>query len=288
MFKNVLVTLDGSPRSERSLDWVKLVARDAHIHLLRTVVPNYAVDIYAGPLVTDLQAEAERYLQKIARDFVPQARIQVRFGPAAGSILDVAEEVKADLIALTTHGGSPVTRRVFGGTAEQLIHGSPIPLLIVPSWTETAPEPKIRKIVVPLDGSKVSESILPMAGRLGQENDATLVLAHALTEGEEARRRYAELEGHFRGLTVQLDRDWISTRYRIEEGPPAETLARIVESEKADLIVMSAHGHGALKRMLFGSVASRVLREAHVPALVARFEALERLRPRAEKKTSAA
>jgi hypothetical protein len=63
----------------------------------------------------------------------------------------------------------------------------------------------------------------------------------------------------------------------MKHGKADEVIASVVELESADLIVMSAHGYGALKRMLFGSTASRVLRSSPVPVIVARERALRKL-----------
>ena len=63
----------------------------------------------------------------------------------------------------------------------------------------------------------------------------------------------------------------------IRAGDVAESLLSVANLEDVDLIVMSAHGYGAMKRMLLGSIASKVIRETPVPVLVARRQAAERI-----------
>lgn len=275
--KKVLVALDGSKRSERSLEWVRALTGAKEVTLLRVVEPVYALDVYAGTLLQTLDKDARQYLEKLADDFSPRAETLVRFGPAAPMIVDAAEEIGADLIAIATHGGSKVTRRILGGTTEQLIHGSTIPLLVVPSWTDMPQAPKIRKILVPLDGSEISEKILPLAWRIGQRQDALVILAHVVTGGSEAEKRYAELEGHFRGIIQDLDRNWATANLVIQNGEVPDALLEVAKKKGADLIVMSAHGHGAMKRMFVGSVASKLIRETPVPVLVLKHAALKKL-----------
>jgi nucleotide-binding universal stress UspA family protein len=263
MIKKVLVALDGSARSERSLPWVLLLARGADKILLRVVEPVYALDIYAGSLVHELQIDAQKYLLDLAPRIKPAPETLVRLGPAAPVILDVAREKGADLIALTTHGGSKVRRRLFGGTSEKLIHGSEIPLLIVPAWSGRAPRPveRVRKILVPLDGSTVSEKILPLAQQLSQDMQASLVLVHVQTGNRPAPMDRLSSMG---GKVVVI------------KGKVPDMLVTAALGEGADLIVMSAHGYGGLQRMFLGSVASKLIRETPVPVLVVRHDALRR------------
>lgn len=56
----------------------------------------------------------------------------------------------------------------------------------------------------------------------------------------------------------------------VEEATAAHGIAQTARDEKADLVVMGSHGHGALRKMILGSVTTRVLAEATVPVLVVR------------------
>lgn len=277
MIKKVVVGLDGSERSERSLPWVKLLARHSQITLVRAVEPVYALDVYANAVAQELFGDAEKYLKRASAGIDPKPKAIARLGPAALTLLDVAQEEKADLITITTHGGSTVGRRVFGGTAEKLIHGAQVPLLVVPSWRE-APPPKgtIRRIVVPLDGSDVSERILPLARDLARQEDAELLLTHVITGPEEMRKRFAAIESHFRDVTQKLKLDWGKASYEIRYGPALKEIQDTIQRTQADLVVMSAHGYGAVKRMLFGSVASALISSSEIPVLVARADALKK------------
>lgn len=278
MLKKVVVGLDGSERSERSLPWVRLLARNSQVVLARAVEPVYALDVYANAIAQDLYKDAENYLAKKGKELSPPPKTVARLGPAALTLLDIAAEEKAELIAIATHGGSPVGRRVFGGTAEKLIHGSEVPLLIVPAARQAPPpRDKISRIVVPLDGSDVSEMILPLAREIARQEDAELILTHVITGPEEMRKRFAAIESHFREATRKLQLDWGKASYEIHYGRPLEEIRHTVERTRADLVIMSVHGYGAMKRMLFGSVASAFLASSDVPVVVAKYDALQKL-----------
>lgn len=86
----------------------------------------------------------------------------VTIGHPIEEIVRVAEEAKADLIAMATHGHSGVQRWVMGSVAQKVLHGTSRPLLLVRAQEpQERPQARIDRIVVPLDGSEVSARIVP-------------------------------------------------------------------------------------------------------------------------------
>ncbi|WP_367850049.1 universal stress protein [Rhodoferax sp. WC2427] len=67
-----------------------------------------------------------------------------------------------------------------------------------------------------------------------------------------------------------LLRHGINAKTSWKMGPPGETIAKFAETEKCDLVVMGSHGHGALAKLVMGSVATQVLAHCHVPVLLVR------------------
>ena len=100
---------------------------------------------------------------------------------------------------------------------------------------------------------------------IGQANplgfQAYISAAHA--HAGQALSRAAELSDDG-GAPVTLE-----TRI-VEEATAAHGIAQTAHDEKADLVVMGSHGHGALRKIILGSVTTRVLAEATVPVLVVR------------------
>lgn len=127
------------------------------------------------------------------------------------------------------------------------------------------PASLIRTILVPLDGSRLSDHALPEARRLAQQTGASLLLVRAaqarsivpdalaaqmaaVTEAEDYLQRHAE--------TVRGTGLAVSTEVYCNEAADAIIVAAIVHS--ADLIVMSTHGRSGLSRAVYASVAERV------------------------------
>jgi nucleotide-binding universal stress UspA family protein len=135
-----------------------------------------------------------------------------------------------------------------------------------------------QRILVPLDGSRLAEAILPDVLELAAQQRAEVVLlrvalAHALpgvelTEAqvhavEEAERYLADVE---HGLADRGIRVSSAVRY----GRAAEEILDHARTSDIDLIAMSTHGRNGIERVLLGSVAERVLREAPVPVFLRR------------------
>ncbi len=137
-----------------------------------------------------------------------------------------------------------------------------------------------KKILFPVDFSEVSTTIVPVVREMAVRFDATVhvlfvarVFEHLgsiyvphpsiktiqaeLAEG--AQRKLNEfLQEHFQGMTVQG---------RVASGDPAEEILKYAASEAVDLIVMGTHGRKGFERIVFGSVAERVVKGAAVPVL---------------------
>ena len=148
-------------------------------------------------------------------------------------------------------------------------------------------------ILVPLDGSELSERALPMAEGLAKSSEATVHLIQMVSREHElgAGRSIESYQAHemevdlARRLTesrlsggrlyleqkgVQLSDAGIKieTEFAVESGDPAQNIIDYVKEHSISLVVMSTHGRGGIRRLLVGSVTDRVIRSCEVPVLV--------------------
>ncbi len=128
--------------------------------------------------------------------------------------------------------------------------------------------------LVPVDGSPLSERVLPFATALARRANGRVILLRValglemaqLPElGADPSRELDELAGRLRasGVTVEPHVHYV---YSLDE--VADTICRVAREREAHLILMSTHGRGGLGRWLYGSVADQVLRQAEVPVLL--------------------
>ena len=141
-------------------------------------------------------------------------------------------------------------------------------------------------ILVPLDGSALSERALPITLELARRSDARVELFHAHelppspsgALAYDTRFDHDEARAMGTSLAVLAERLTRVTGLAIEavlqEGPAAESLLEHLEAGHVDLIVMASHGRSAIARAGLGSVASHVVRHAPVPVLLIGPEAV--------------
>lgn len=145
IIKRILLALDGSPFSEQAIAATTMLGRpfNAEYELLMVVEPPVPIADPSGMMIVptsantekELHAAAAKYLDGLA-DRLRKDGLTVRThpidGPAtAAAIIDQADAVKADLIALASHGAGGFERLVVGSVADKVIRGSTHPTFVV-------------------------------------------------------------------------------------------------------------------------------------------------------------
>ncbi len=121
----ILVPLDGSTESEMVIPYVRELASKlgAELTLLQVV-----------PTANQVYADAESYLKKMISLFTDSGiatRYEVIVGAAADKIISLADEINIDMVAMTTHGRSGISRWALGSVAEKVLYGGSTQLLLV-------------------------------------------------------------------------------------------------------------------------------------------------------------
>jgi nucleotide-binding universal stress UspA family protein len=133
----------------------------------------------------------------------------------------------------------------------------------------------VKRILVPLDGSRLAEAILPVAKELARDYEAALVLVRALRplgSAEAEVLAQEDAETYLRRMARRLEARGLPVTWKVWYDDPARAIADAARYNEVDLIVMSTHGRGGLNRLLFGSVAETLVRQAPVPVLLVRGE----------------
>lgn len=136
----------------------------------------------------------------------------------------------------------------------------------------------ITKILVPVDGSAFAETAIPLALALAGKAGAEVRLAMVSEPGNLPPGVWAEAflanHAHYLELTTASLEERVGPAITVSsvllEGEVSKALCAEAASSKADLFVMSTHGHGGLTRMWLGSVADSVLRDSAIPVVLVR------------------
>ena len=268
-------------------------------------IPEYVEEEQLAQMRDEQLASIHHYLENIASQLrADELEIYTKViegnHPATQIIWEAEHDPLLLMVAMTTHGRRGVLHWLFGNVAAEVVQVTPRPLLLLrpqesdrsfsmPNFN-TSP---YQNIVVPLDASAFAEQALDQASELASAMDATfhlvsiVPLSHVLPvhihkENEsqslmravlhqtelERRTHYLEQKAeHFKelGLRVQTN---------VAPGHPAEEILRFSTQHQQTLLVMTTHGRSGLRRILLGSVAMKVVQEAHVPVLLVRGRTL--------------
>lgn len=141
------------------------------------------------------------------------------------------------------------------------------------------------KILVPLDGSRRAEAILPHVTALAQVFSAEVVLVQVIeplpqviAPGElmpalpvvAVDELTARAEAYLAEVKVRLGQQGLAARALVPYGPVVDQILTAAEQEKVDLIAIASHGRGGLAQIFYGSVASALLQRAAQPLLMVR------------------
>jgi nucleotide-binding universal stress UspA family protein len=245
----------------------------------------------SDPLVEKLETEANEYLEAMSH-LVSQTDLSFRHivqrGPAADAILDYTEHTDIQLIVMASHGYTGIKRWRHGSVAERVLQSASVPVLLVRAKegvSKGLPEAcPCQRILVPLDGSKVAEQVLPavtpIATALGCEVtlfQVPVVYASGSLIGEwympwQGSFETAEQDSqdYLERLASDLGERGIGASTATWVGAVAESIIDYAEVNDIDLIAMCTHGRTGIARWALGSVADRVLRAGDKPILLVR------------------
>lgn len=291
MYDTILVPLDGSELAENALVYARSIAEvdNSQLVLVRaTKSAESLMDVLGQMSYSVITAEqalgsAEQYLDATRQAHaMPDATIRTHSGLPASIILDSEQNERANLIVMSTQGRSGVGRWVMGSVASKVLQQAQVPVLIV---RDRRP---IKRILVPLDGSTLSEIILSHAIHLAKifEAEVTLLRVTKAEIAPTSPRRVTEVvttaisnippaiiepeyNEHYLEVTAnRLSSSGIPIHIVERTGDAVEVILQV--GKEHDLIAMSTHGYGGLERFVFGSVMEKILRGTDQPMLIVR------------------
>lgn len=293
-FRSILVPLDGSSLSQKSLPYVQALRQEGTQVTLLQVVPKRRAD---EPLVEENEfgwaegveviyaSKARAILERLGQEWKHQgilqaeAEVVVIIGDPAETILDDVYGLDPDLIIMTTRGEGALKRALFGSVTDRVVHNSQVPVLVIlPEEDVALGKPAaIHRIVLPMDGSLLAETALPLAKDLVQQLSIPIVLVRAVPlsyvvdlmgaipqETFDGMIRYAY--DYHSAIRDHLVPTGIEVSIIVKLGLPFDVIDLVADPE--DLIVLTSHGRTGFTRWLLGSVAEKVIHAGASPVLL--------------------
>lgn len=283
--KRVLLATDGSGdaalASRAALDLSGKADAQLHVVHAWNSVASARLEAY---IHSHMKNEAKELLaaqvERLEGEGKPVADTHLVEGPEVDEILDVAEEIGADLIVLGSRGHGLVERLVMGSVSEGVVHHTSCPVLVVRGGERAWPP---ERVIIADDGSETSRDAGDLAARIGSLVGATGFLLRAYPElpdvDPEGRRSDARLaddelrreENLLRQRATEVEEHLGKhPKIRLAAGEATARLLEAAEEGNAErtLIAVGSRGLGTMQRMRFGSVSTKVLRAARGPVLV--------------------
>jgi universal stress protein A len=276
---SIVCPIDFSDGSRTALNYAAVIADHFGARLLvmsvdDPLLASAAESAGLPPLTEETERELRRFVaQTVAADSLRAATLafKVTVGKPATEILRLASEPHADLIVMSSHGRSGLSRRFFGSTTERVLRETTIPVLVTPGHAApvasvTDISRQVKRIVAPVDLSETSAHQVKIAGGIALAMGVPLVIAHVLESIYIPPQLRTAIPG-----ADHLRRDHVETRLHelvgsaetiVLAGDASEEIVRLADTRGAGLIVMGLHSSGPLGPRM-GSVTYRVLCLTH-------------------------
>lgn len=264
MYERILVPVDGSEFAEQMIAYATALSRKTGARLALLRIVSDAAD----------QDQARRQLGERAASVDAEALCVVAKGEIAPAIRAEADRVPGTLVAMSSHGRSGAAEAIFGSVALDLVRSAQTPVLVFRPYGESsgAPIGKIGRVVLPLDGSHESESMIADAVAFSKWIGARIVVVSVLDPTMRLDPGIPPSDVQESSYVHGRARD-ISSKYGIEagwevlHGDPKAAIPSFVRSLGDAMLAMTTHGRSALKTVVAGSVTAACLRDSGVPVL---------------------
>jgi len=287
MYKKILVPLDGSELAETALPYaIELAGRlGSEIGLIHVCASNESKDYHSHALYMDKIAGD---VKKATKGKVSGVKTAHLTGHHAEQIVDHAEREDTGLIVMVSHGSSGVRRWVLGSVADKVVRATDRPVILIRASgysTEIREKGVLKKVIIPLDGSKEGEAVIPYIAEIASNTDAEVTLLHVMASihpvysipGETVQMPYAldelqllreKAEVYLKKLVPIFEDKGVNVKCEVVTGATANEIIRYAEDAEADLVAMSTHGRAGITRWALGSTTDKVLRAGTTPVML--------------------
>ncbi|MDA0769599.1 MAG: universal stress protein [Chloroflexi bacterium] len=249
-----------------------------------------------GPYVSQLLEQGERMAadrlgslaEGLKDDKTPDLKVttKILLGNSAEEIVRFANNEGFGLIAMATHGRTTLGRGILGSVSDTVLRMSRVPVMALRPdeaekyWSKSI---KVENVIVPLDGTKLSESVLPYAEVIGRRLGATLLLTRVVDIGAFSMPmdgyRYIspiplgdelgeESNEYLETLAQGLRSDGLKVEWKTTWGTAARAINNLAHETPNNLVLMATHGRSGMGRWLMGSVTDKVVRSSGDPVLI--------------------
>ncbi len=295
MFEKILVPLDGSVLAEIVLPYAMELAGRlgsdvtlVYVNELREAPYQHMCQFYLEKMVKATKQGTERWTKEPTGSAI-QVRSAILVGNPAERIVEHADEEDVGLVLVATHGQSGIKHWPLGSVADKVVRATKRPVMLIRAKgarPDAQQKSILNRVLIPLDGSKEGETVVPYIAELASKLKAEAFLFQVLAQSHRTisadghvyfvyPEKQMELdktlaEDYLDIVGARLKRQGVTVKSEVRFGSAAEEIINFTGEINADVVAMSTHGRSGVGRWVFGSVADRVLHEGNTPLLLVR------------------
>jgi nucleotide-binding universal stress UspA family protein len=235
---------------------------------------------WADQLAADSAKEAQRYLASVA-DGVDIAFRSQAHRSVSGGLVEVVEELNAELLVLGSSANGQLGQVVVGSTADRLLHSAPVPVAIAPRGYRAARAPVLSRITCAYPGTPESIDVVKRVAGLAEQFEVPLRVIIFAVRG---RTMYppevglhaedsilAAWEAQAREALAQLRTDGVvgqNALLQVVSGNGWDQALDAADWQDGEVLALGTSPRGDIARVFLGSRGSKIMRHSPVPVLV--------------------
>ncbi len=291
MYEKILVPLDGSALAEVALPYAEELAGrlGSEVRVVCVIESARAPYRHMQQTYLDRMVKVIKRAAKIYADKPVEVKSAILVGNPAEKIVEYAAKENISMTVIATHGQTGIKQWTLGSIADKVVRATHCPVAIIRAGN-TRPDIRkkgiLNKALLPLDGSKEGEAVIPFIEEFAAKLKAEVTLFQAVPSGyytcsadgscyinydqKQIDRDKASAKTYLDRVGTRLKHKGITATSVVVEGDAAEEIIKFANKMDADLVAMSTHGRSGLSRLVMGSVAERVLRDGNTPLMLAK------------------
>jgi nucleotide-binding universal stress UspA family protein len=295
MFEHIVLPLDGSKLAESVLPHAVTLSKafNSKLTLLRVVYQEEKANQHRmiNPIEWQMRkSEADAYLQSVQKRLKGvdlESEIHVIEGRPAEQIIEFAKREHVELLILSSHGKSGPSAWNINSTVQKVLLRAFMPVMIIRAYQEEPSDldgVSYKRLFLPMDGSKRSECILPLAESICKLQNSQVFLTHIVEEPKLPRQtpiteevktlieklleiNIEEAENYFSKILRQFPKGNVEIIIESSKDPTV-TLHTLIDRKQIDLVLLSAHGYSGENQWPYGKIALNFIAYGTTPLII--------------------
>jgi nucleotide-binding universal stress UspA family protein len=278
--KKILVPTDFSKESLGALHYAAAVARKISaevilLHVMETYEYNVDLDEieeYVGKQKKVIEKKLDDFRTEHSNLWGVRMHTMLRKGKIHKEIQSIAEEIKARLIIMGTHGASGISnisKYILGSNAYRTVNSSPCPVITIRNINKDV---EFNKILLPLDITKRTTAKVDYAIAFAKEFGAEIHVVSVIEFFEEYQKDVDKMRKQLDEVSDKISEAGINCRTALmrNKRDVAKAVMEYAEDQVMDLIIIMTRQETLFNELILGSHSRKIIGQSNIPVLSVR------------------